>query len=509
MNSQRNILWGPGIDQYSHDFNGPRVRDVSESSRNLYRTYNLPSLARLESMLFKSNPRTGEIGFVNLGDAIEVLRRYKNANPRKIFENYYGYLCVQHLLYITCLAMLEVSGTVREFLATLPRDASWVDTLRSMAVYTTELVGRETENPASLSALAYKIWDVVKFFGHEQPDNFSLVLATLREDRQTFFMLCKRGCFPGCSLFLLVCSQLVRIIGDENPDICYQDRLHLQDVAFRLYLTGSYRDRQLIQVVGTHLVEENVAWRNGTLGYLGHADVRIVSNAFSDLLVTLQQDKLGTKNIPASFLASLSRFVQNLATYCVMDDIEVMMDVTYISLQLLWTVFEHKGRVKPIERCEVRSFATINFDYVKFIHRECVQTEEQTYRFAQLLAKTDLFSLAGRALLLGLDEGRNTLAMNDLLNQITELRDGINTAIIAAPELLLDQARPELLKVAMQLEQATGCEGTGRSRHETVGLVEKMKSAWTAFGSPLKAKLFDGVSALFNIPVRFIQLTPV
>ncbi|KAG8751835.1 hypothetical protein FRC12_012236 [Ceratobasidium sp. 428] len=278
--------------------------------------------------------------------------------------------------------MLEVSGTVRGFLATLPRDASWVDTFRSMAVYTTELVGQETENPTSLSALAHKIWDVPKFFGHERPDNFSLVLATLREDRQSFFTLCKRGCLPGCSLFLFVCGQLVRIIGDENPDICYQDRLHLQDVAFRLYLTGSYRDRQLIQIVGTHLVQKEVAWRNGTLGYLGHADVRIVSNAFSDLLITLQLDASETKNTPASFLASLSRFVQNLATYCIMEDIEVIMDVTNISLQLLWVVFEHKGRVKSIERCEVRSFAAVDFEYVKCVHRECVRTEEQKYQFA-------------------------------------------------------------------------------------------------------------------------------
>ncbi|KAG8723186.1 hypothetical protein FRC09_004324 [Ceratobasidium sp. 395] len=177
-----------------------------------------------------------------------------------------------------------------------------------------------------------------------------------------------------------------------------------------------------------------------------------------------------------------------------MEDTEVIIDVTYISLQLLWIVFEHKGRVKPIEHCEVRSFATVNFDYVKSIHRECVRTEEQKYQFAQLLAKTDFFSLAGRALLLGLDEasiGRNTIAINDLLDQIKGLRDGINTAITAAPELLLDQARHELLKVAMQLEQTARCGDIERSRHETVGLVAKMMSAWTVFGSPLKAKLFD------------------
>ncbi|KAG9091545.1 hypothetical protein FS749_016459 [Ceratobasidium sp. UAMH 11750] len=485
MAAQQRSIWGPGMGQYSRRFE-PRISTIlDEKTERLYRACKLPSLAHIETQLYKTDLRIGEDGLMNLATVTTILRRYKTVNKKKIFECYYGFLCVRHLLYLTCLAILQTS-TLGEELEPCRPNMSWEEMTHELATEAMERAGRVATDMALLERLYLVIWCSKRFTG--KPD-IVLLSRALWEDRGSFLTLCMRGLLPGCALLVFACCQLIQEGRSEEES--RQEYLYLQDLAFRVYLVGSYRDRQVAQLVGLEVLERDTGWLNKSGSYLSLEDSKTISKAFSDLLLAWQQDTSIFRDVEVNLLSGLARFVQVMTATSPLLETEESIQVSRTSLQLLWLVFETRGRMEVDEHFQIRHFALVAFDYVKFLH-QILATKDQRRRFAEMLAGVEIISVLGRTLLLVLDEGHefeDTELLAEICEQIASLKDVVGEAASVAPDSLLQESKIDFLKV---MAQAGWALHTGRvnftdltSNSGTADYVVDMMGSWAVFMDPL------------------------
>ncbi|KAG8699184.1 hypothetical protein FRC08_005455 [Ceratobasidium sp. 394] len=362
----------------------------------------------------------------------------------------------------------------------------WEEMAHELAAEAMERAGRVTTDMKLLERLYLVIWGSKRFSG--KPD-IVLLTRALWEDRESFLTLCMRGLLPGCALLVFACCQLIR--EDRSEEEYRQESLYLQDLALRVYLVGSYRDRQVAQIVCLQVLERDTGWFNESGSYPSIEDTRTVSKAYSDLLLAWQQDTPSFKTVEVNLLSSLARFVQVIMATSPLLGTEEPIQVSRTSLQLLWLLFETHRRMAVDEHSQIRQFATVAFDFVQVIHQGHY-TKDQRHSFAKMLADIEIISLCGRILLLVLDEGHefeNTEVLAEICEQIASLKDVIGEAMSIAPELLLHESKIDFTKV---MAQAGWALHTGRvnfteltSNSGIANYVVDMMGSWAVFMDPL------------------------
>ncbi|KAG8695845.1 hypothetical protein FRC08_007526 [Ceratobasidium sp. 394] len=363
MSSRVNI-WGPEFSEYSQSECDPRPSEVVSKTEvaNFYNIYGVTPLATLERLLLRCDPRTDTLDISSstpLNMLIDIIRRYLAVSKQKIFKNYYGFLLVYHLVYVTCLAILKETNTLDRLLESLDPDMSWSDVSRNIAFAAQDRVAEASQNAASLGEFYGKFTQRGLFAPYNSaPATDTVWLArVIWEDRDSFLTLCLRGHLPGCALLLLLALEFL----PPNLGQAKNGLLYLQDLGFRLYLVGSRRDQQNLQRVCVGAVDKNVGWPNTRNIFTSAEDSQTLARAYSGLLRVWRRDKSSTKLVPIRLMSFLSGFVLHMSELNRLATPQEHIDVMSTSFQFLWLVFEQRGRIPVADHSEMRHFATLVF----------------------------------------------------------------------------------------------------------------------------------------------------
>ncbi|KAG8719151.1 hypothetical protein FRC09_011550 [Ceratobasidium sp. 395] len=311
-------IWGLDIEEYSTRTFEPQISEVSNSETEAFkRLYDVPPLTFVESSLRKYDPRFYGTGDMKMDDVLVTIGKYGMLNDfDDLFKYYYGFLCIRHLLHITCLAALGRSHqAIDTLVAKLPQNACWTDISNTVAAEALDRLAQTTRNAALFDKCCNSLTrvridgSVVKSQSLEEM-YITLVAASLWKARNSFLMLCQRGLLPGSTLLLVIALRLTPIDSSEQSNL--RNSLMLQDLAFRLYLVGSHHDRQILQLACMPAIKAKVI-ANEHLDYLiSSDDSRLISRAYADLLPVWRRDPLEVEGTSIRFISAMNRFILHM-----------------------------------------------------------------------------------------------------------------------------------------------------------------------------------------------------
>ncbi|KAG9091546.1 hypothetical protein FS749_016460 [Ceratobasidium sp. UAMH 11750] len=441
--ARQTSMWGPELGQYSHNFDPHLLPDMpNREIANFYNEHKVLPLTSIHNSLCRSDPRIDELGFtrMKLGHVLEGLRKYMVVSrSTNVFKNYYGFLCVRNLVHINCLTILRETNTLGRVIGSLRPNASWNDMSQALAFVALDRATGATRDVTSLENFSGMFTRPGFAFDHTTGEaNMSMLARMLWEGRDSFLTLCSLGLLPGCALLLLAVLKLLPTGSKEGKDVLY-----LQDLGFRLYLVGSRRDQQVLPPVCLFVDEKNIAWPTNTIQFLNPEDSRTIARAYSGLFLLWQQDKSSARSVSIGLMGHLAGFVLHMFGGNPSATPQELMHVASVSLQLLWMLLEPRGRLPVTEHPQVREYANLSFVTLKFILDHHLSTQDEQYSFAKMIADNEIVSLAGRVLLLTIDEGnefQNTECFDLVLETLIESKGAFTLATSIAPELFYDSS---------------------------------------------------------------------
>ncbi|KAG8741404.1 hypothetical protein FRC12_015694, partial [Ceratobasidium sp. 428] len=216
-------LWGPHFDKYSRMQNfepRPSPAFTEEELDSFFDAHNAYPLRYIENKLLQCDPRDdphGPIHSMILADSIHRLLNYMGEANRDALQHYYGYLCIRHMLYSTCLAILNGADVIDEVAESMHPNASWGEWSQAVTLEALNLV---VEQVAVCSHEEFGKF-VLRSPGFTSDSNGSeiktaVLISALHKVRDRFLTLCSRGLLPGCSLLLLVLLNLLSIYSPKE-----------------------------------------------------------------------------------------------------------------------------------------------------------------------------------------------------------------------------------------------------------------------------------------------------
>ncbi|KAG8724724.1 hypothetical protein FRC09_015197 [Ceratobasidium sp. 395] len=203
-------LWGPHFDKYSRMQNfEPRPSPAfTEELDSFFDAHNAYPLRYTENKLLLFDLRGdpfGQIRMMPLADSIHGLLNYMSEANHDALQHYYGYLCIRHMLYSTCLAILNGAGIIDEVAESMHPNASWGEWSQAVTLEALNLV------VAQVAVYSHEEFGkfVLRSPGFTSDSNGSeiktaVLISALQKVRDRFLTLCSQGLLPGCSLLLLV-----------------------------------------------------------------------------------------------------------------------------------------------------------------------------------------------------------------------------------------------------------------------------------------------------------------
>ncbi|KAG8716492.1 hypothetical protein FRC09_015690 [Ceratobasidium sp. 395] len=419
--------WGAQFAEYSrHNFDPPRVSD--QEANRFYDTHKVPHITVLERKLREFSSNTVVSTSKAIKTTIWTLWNYIVATKRKeysLLNHYYGFLCLRYLIHFTCRAVLAESDTTESGSESQQLSKGRNNVPQATAFTALDLAGRATRDPLSFPTFC-KIFTQPSFLSDSLSQELfrSLLSKELWDDRDKFLTLCLRGQLPGFSLLLLAAMAMLEL-KLETP---------------RLYLAGSHRDRQVLHPVCMASVEKGFNWPENFNRFLSPEDSRSVSQAYSGLLFVWKKDGWNTKSLSIDFIGNLSIFALHMSGFNTSATVQEQIQSLKTAFQFMWLIFEDRGRIPVSDHCKFRYFATPAFSYLWYIQGQ-VSTPEEQLEIAQTLAGADVVGLAGRLLLMVLDEGKefqNTTRLKGFLDSVYGLQEVFDKSLSISGRLFHD-----------------------------------------------------------------------
>ncbi|KAG8765575.1 hypothetical protein FRC12_007428 [Ceratobasidium sp. 428] len=312
--------------------------------------------------------------------------------------------------------------------------------------------------------------------------DMSLLTKMLWDSRDSFLTLCSYGVLPGCALLLLAIAMLLPSGPQGDRDI-----LFLRDLSLRLYLVGSRRDQQILPSVSKLADRTSMDSALANLKrFVSPEDSHAIARAYSGLLLLWRQDNSSAKSVSIHFMSGVSTFVMQMQGRDAPTTIQEMMDVLNISLQFLWLFLEQKVRLSEDDDFGMIRYATLIFMHLRFILIDCALTQDEEYRFAQLIADNEIINLAGRVMLSAIVrecgfQKKDSKWLHLTSEQLVGLKDVFAVATSLAPELFHD-ARTEWSKVIIALAHASTVDLTESKQSGLGHYVLSMLKTWHEYG---------------------------
>ncbi|QRV95178.1 MYND Zn-finger protein [Ceratobasidium sp. AG-Ba] len=445
--ADQDFLWGPRFDEYSQrkfdPFAFSTARATYEESMSWLKTYGILPLNAMIATLQDSDPRVDRDKLVQERDLqvdYQTIYKYAEQQKHRIFERYYGFVAFRRLLHSISLAILEETDSMGKFIFALPSHASWGEMSQLAAFMALEIVAQEPHKGSDTQARNHILSLPILEMTPDMPNESSLqILISLWTSRARLITLCLRGYFPGCAILLRLLY--FRLAPEVSHDTAAS--LFLQDIASRLYLVGSHRDRQILAPICMLPVEKDIHWPTGATRFANAEDSAIIVNAYSGLLLVWRQDSSRIESLSVEFMCHLIEFTLHVTVHNPASKLPEALDAISWGLRTMWLLFEHYGRIPLRAHSDTRRLAIYCFGVLKLIEKQFVKKQGDRQLFAQMLAANEFLGLITRVILLVTDEGnefKDTGGQHYLAEKLEELEDTVNLSVIAAPEVFVDSS---------------------------------------------------------------------
>ncbi|CAE6491854.1 unnamed protein product [Rhizoctonia solani] len=290
--------WGSTLAQYMDTFEDRIETSFSQYLQGkeitIQPSNDLIPLSLLETTL-AAGENMNKIGFHSGAQIFAVLmstiRGYVDRHPGDMFEHYYGFLCVRHLIRMVCIGIIRRHGSLDTFLSKMRRDFPWnkVTALLSEAshdIMHNSLAANNEAGTLRLLGFSQTTRSAFADDGGLTTEDIEFLINVLWESRKSILPLRFKGLLPGFPVFLFLLYNLTRY-----PDLLELERpwLMVQDLVQRCYLgNSSTYERNILRQV-SRWIHDKVSGQYGFVVQLDYApvddeDARAVVNAYSDLL---------------------------------------------------------------------------------------------------------------------------------------------------------------------------------------------------------------------------------
>ncbi|KAG9076450.1 hypothetical protein FRC06_009500, partial [Ceratobasidium sp. 370] len=491
--------WGPDLDLYLEIFDDRLEKAfdnymTSQETTSVAHDGLLP-LSVLETMLtvgenmHKIEYQHGER---SLSVLMNTVRRYTELNETGIFNYYYGYLCMRHIMRTICIGTLIESETLDDFLDNL--DPS-LETVEASEMLAEEAFAQMTEallkNNLSYVSICLGCMppkgDAFTHVGGLSYEDVEFLLTVLWKDRRSIMVLSDHGMLPGFPALLFTLCEMT--IFSKAPNST-KKWTQLQDIILRFYIVATSEERQTMRQLSLFIHGQILRHKLVRDFTTDEEDARDVVRAYIEMFHPLLNEGL----VPVMMLDIsniLFQFVDCMLTPNLADCIP---DVAWGGLERLWLEFDREkdSFMADNRRGFTRRYASDIF-HIMGNMRHRLETTENEQAFASMLLKSDVLGLVGRVILLLSREGKFAISLLRWANRIAGnnpddwdyLRDGFEGLCEAmsgsAPvaEQLAHTNITDWIKVQDQLKMLS--TGIVPSRVPKRYLLEAIKS-WTILG---------------------------
>ncbi|CAE6436375.1 unnamed protein product [Rhizoctonia solani] len=231
--------WGPGFREYTmtfeHRLHTAFKRYVGEEEIIIDASRDLIPLPLLETTLAVGENmhvvgfQTGDRIFPTL---INTIKKYTAIFSGCIFERYYGFLCIRHLVRMVCIGILTKGGIFEGVLDRLNSNLPWVHLLGVLSdatlLYMWGYLEKYDQNMVFLNGPLFLDDTALDL------DDAKFLLVLLWNDRASIIPLRAQDALPGLPALILVLSQFI----GHNPSLEIKinpDWLRIQDISLRCY----------------------------------------------------------------------------------------------------------------------------------------------------------------------------------------------------------------------------------------------------------------------------------
>ncbi|GAB1526212.1 hypothetical protein RhiTH_009378 [Rhizoctonia solani] len=250
--------WGPTQSQYSATFSSRMeeafTRYMATKEFISYAPGDFISLGLLETALAagENMHKTGYLGGTGVFSLlVTTLRAYVKRHPGDVFNNYFGFLCIRHLIRMVCIGVLSETSSLDKFLRALEPSLSWnyVTELLSHVVtdfmYQTSATDSSITNTVDFASLRGPIFVGDGGLNQESADYLVHLLWT---SRKSIVPLRSKGLLPGLPALIFVLAEITR--RPTNSSDSQKPWVQLQDLSLRCYLVNaSDADRKALRQI--------------------------------------------------------------------------------------------------------------------------------------------------------------------------------------------------------------------------------------------------------------------
>ncbi|KAG8703092.1 hypothetical protein FRC08_003080 [Ceratobasidium sp. 394] len=261
----------------------------------------------------------------------------------------------------------------------------------------------------------------------------------------------------------------------------------LRDLCFRQYLVGSNRDRQILQLVSTSIIEKAIKWGEAER-YVDAEDSHTIAQAYSALLYVSQRDTSSARILPADFMCYLTTFaMQELGPDRLVSSHD-LGNIMYTSFQFQWMLFDHRGQISVEDQANIQQYALYVFLFFTATQEDFATDDEKQYIFARILGDVEIMSLIARVLLIVTYDGVE-VQDNDRWEAVRggmfQMAATVKRAVRLTPERFIG-AKEEWAKVHDHLEWLLELRrSSGDSTPTAIECVYKAYRRWNGFGVAL------------------------
>ncbi|KAG8719515.1 hypothetical protein FRC08_002642 [Ceratobasidium sp. 394] len=453
--------WGPDFDRYFEDFEG-RLNKAFDNYRSSRETTSIAHdgllpLSVLETMLtigdnmHKLEYQHGERSLTVL---MATIRRYTELNTSGIFDYYYGYLCMRHIIRAICIGTLIENEMLEAFLNDLDPALETVEATAALGEMAFDIMTQAfLKNDVSYVAvcLGFKPpdWNIAyTCVGGLSIDDVDFLIMALWNNRRQIITLIEHGMLPGFpALLFTLCemTMLSRLPGRRKK------WTQLQDVILRAYLVGTKDERQIMRHLSIYahnqIQDHNLVMDTRT----DEEDARTVVRAYVEIFDPIWiRDKFLAALVLLDISNFLFQFVDSMITPKMEDCITL---VAWGGLERIWLEIDREsdGFMAEPRRGFTRRYAADIFHALSDMQRR-LRARENQQAFTGMLMEMDILGLVGRVLLMISREGNNPDKWDEYLGGLESLCDALCGPPPLAAERFFHSNVAQWIKVRDQLK---------------------------------------------------------
>ncbi|KAG8737845.1 hypothetical protein FRC10_007598 [Ceratobasidium sp. 414] len=336
---------------------------------------------------------------------VVTVRRYTELNETGIFNYYYGYLCMRHIMRTVCIGTLIESETLDGFLDNLDPSLESMETSEMLAEEAFEQMTKALLKD-NLSYVSICLGcmppkgDAFTHVGGLSYEDVEFLLVTLWKDRRSIMVLSDHGMLPGFPALLFTLYEMT--IFSKAPNSAKR-WTQLQDIILRFYMVATPQERQTMRHLSLAIHSQILRHRLVCDFTTDEEDARNVVLAYCDMFHPLLSEGLA----PVMMLdisSVLFQFVDCMLTPNLADCIP---KTVWGGLERLWLEFDREkgGLMADKRRGFTRRYASDTFHMIGNM-RQRLETPENEWAFQCMLLESDILGLVGRVILLISREGK-------------------------------------------------------------------------------------------------------